>query len=370
MSRTRFGGFGARLLAAQGLVIVAGTASLLGVALTVAPVLFHRHLTEATGPISEDVTRHVDIAFSRSILISLGLAVTAASVTALLVGLFVTRRVLRPIQTMATSAELITAGNYGTRIPAVRLGSEFARLERAFNNMAATLAATERTRAEILRDVAHEFRTPLTTVRGYTEAIADGVMPPDAEASRTIEAELARMERLVHDIALVSSAEERHLHLAKERTSAVEILTDAANTAQAAFATKGVTLAVETAENCPSVSVDRDRIQEVLANLLSNALQHTPEGGEVRLTASPQQDQVEFVVADTGDGIPASHLPRVFERFYRVGEGRSRQQGGSGIGLAIARALVQAHDGHIRAESAGPGMGSIFTITLPKADRA
>lgn len=364
----RFGGFGTRLLAAQALVILAGTASLLGVALTVAPAVFHRHLERATGPIPDSVARHVDIAFSRSILVSLGLAVTAASLTALLVGWFVTRRVLRPIRAMAGAAELITAGNYSARIPTARLGSEFSRLEEAFNNMAATLAATERTRAEILRDLAHEFRTPLTTVRGYTEGIADGVMTADAEVWRTVEDELARMERLVHDIALVSSAEERHLHLAKEPTAAAEILTDAANAAQATFTSKQVALAARTAENCPNVSVDRDRIQEVLANLLSNALRHTPEGGEVRLTARPQGDHVEVAVSDTGEGIPAQHLSRVFERFYRVGEGRSRQQGGSGIGLAIARALVQAHGGHIRAESSGPGKGSTFTITLPRAD--
>ena len=366
--RPELGGFGPRLLAAQGLVILAGTASLLGVALTVAPVLFHRHLARAAGPIPDDVARHVDLAFSRSILISLGLAVTAASVTALLVGLFVTRRVLRPIRAMATAAELITAGDYGSRIPTARLGSEFTRLEQAFNNMAATLAATERTRAQILRDLAHEFRTPLTTVRGYTEAIADGVISADAETSRTIEAEFARMERLLHDIALVSSAEERHLHLARVRTSAAEILTDAANAAQAAYTSKQVTLAVETAQSCPEVSVDRDRIQEVLANLLSNALRHTPEGGEVRLSARSQGDHVELAVSDTGEGIAAQHLSRVFERFYRVGEGRSRQQGGSGIGLAIARALVQAHGGHIRAQSPGAGEGSTFTITLPTAD--
>ena len=368
MNRASFGGFGARLLAAQGLVILAGAASLLGVALTVAPVLFHRHLARATGPIPDNVARHVDIAFSRSILISLGLAVAAASVTALLVGLFVTRRVLRPIQTMAAAAELVTAGNYGSRIPTAKLGSEFTRLERSFNDMAATLAATERTRAEILRDLAHEFRTPLTTVRGYTEGIADGVIAADAETAHTIEAELARMERLVHDIALVSSAEERHLHLAKEHTSPAQLLSDAADTARAAYSSKQVSLTVETADGTPDVSVDRDRIQEVLANLLSNALRHTPAGGEVRLSATQQQDQVELVVADTGGGISAKHLPRVFERFYRAGEGRSRQQGGSGIGLAIARALVQAHGGHIRAESPGPGKGSTFTITLPRAD--
>lgn len=364
----RLGGFGTRLLAAQGLVIVAGTASLLGVALTVAPVLFHRHLGQVAGPIPDDVARHVDLAFSRAILFSLGLAVAAASITALLVGLFVTRRVLRPIRAMASAAELITAGDYASRIPTARLGSEFARLEHAFNTMAANLAATERTRAEILRDLAHEFRTPLTTVRGYTEAIADGVMPPDSETSRTIEAELVRLERLVHDIALVSSAEERHLNLARERTRAAEILADAANTARAAFTGKRVVLAVETDKNCPDVSVDRDRIQEVLANLLDNALRHTPEGGEVRLAARPRGDSVELAVADTGEGIAGQHLSRVFERFYRVGQGRSREQGGSGIGLAIARALVQAHGGHIRAQSAGPGEGSIFTITLPTAD--
>lgn len=364
----RIGGFGARLLAAQGLVILAGTASLLGIALTVAPVLFHRHLTEATGPIPEDVARHVDLAFSRSVLISLGLAVTAASLTALLVGWFVTRRVLRPIRAMAGAAELITAGNYSARVPTARLGSEFTRLEEAFNNMAATLAATERTRAEILRDLAHEFRTPLTTVRGYTEAVADGVLVADSEVWRTVEGELAQMERLVHDIALVSSAEERHLHLDVQRVPAGELVSDAATTAQAAFASKQVALTVEGDGDCPDVAVDRDRFQEVLTNLLDNALRHTPPGGEVTLSAKPQQGHVELAVSDTGEGIPAQHLPRVFERFYRVGDGRSRDQGGTGIGLAITRALVEAHGGHIYAESPGVGKGSTFTVTLPRAD--
>lgn len=361
----RISGFGKRMLVAQALVILAGSTSMLVVALTVAQVIFHRHLGEAAGPLPEDVARHVDVAFSRSILIALGLAVAAASLTALTVGLFVTRRVLRPIQAMAGAAELISGGNYGTRISPAGLGSEFTSLERAFNDMAATLAATERTRAEILRDLAHEFRTPLTTVRGYSEAMADGVLTADAHTWHIIEAEVARMERLVHDIALVSSAEERHLHLERKDMSAAELVRDAVSAADATFELQGVRLTAQVDEGSLVVSVDDHRIQEVLANLLDNALRHTPSGGEVRVTAKRQQDQVELAVSDTGEGIGAEHLPRVFERFYRAGEGRSRDQGGTGIGLAIARALVEAHGGHIQARSPGPGKGSTFTVSLP-----
>lgn len=366
--QVRISGFGKRLLVAQALVILAGSVSLLGVALTVAPAVFRRHLDAATGPLPENLARHVDLAFSRSVLIALGLAVVAASITALGVGLFVTRRVLRPIQAMAAAAELIAAGNYGTRIHAAGLGSEFTSLESAFNNMAATLAATERTRAEILRDLAHEFRTPLTTVRGYSEAMADGVFTAEPETWRTIQAEIARMERLVHDIALVSSAEERHLHLDRRRISAAELVNDTVSTARTAFESRGVTLTGKTEDRPLQVYVDQQRMQEVLANLLDNALRHTPRGGEVQVEARRHRDHVDITVSDTGEGISTEHLPRVFERFYRVGEGRSRDRGGSGIGLAIARALVEAHGGHIKASSAGPGTGSTFTVSLPATD--
>lgn len=364
---TRVGGFGARLFVVQSLVILGGTASLLGVALTIAPILFRERLERAIEPLPDDVAGSVGLAFEQSILISLSVAVTVASAIGLLVGWLVSRRVQRSVLAMAESAESIAASDYRVRIPAAGLGSEFTRLEDSFNDMAAALAATERTRVETLRDLAHEFRTPLTTVRGYTEALADGVMTADADVWRTVASELARMERLVRDIALVSNAQERQLHLALKRVPVAELVVDAIATAEPGFAAKQVALTVEAHDAGLKVLVDLDRMHEVLANLLDNALRHTPAGGEVHLAARPVRDHVELAVSDTGEGIAAVHLSRVFERLYRVDDGRSRDHGGTGIGLAIARALVEAHDGRIRAESPGPGQGSTFRVTLPRA---
>jgi signal transduction histidine kinase len=208
----------------------------------------------------------------------------------------------------------------------------------------------------------------LTTVRGYTEAMADGVMPADRETLRTMEAELTRLERLVADLTLVARAEERHLHLRKLRTPVADLIGSAVAAAATAYDRKGVTLLAEIEDGCPDVPVDRDRIQEVLANLLSNALRYTPAPGGVTVTARRRTDDaVELEVTDSGEGIAAEHLPRLFERFYRADQARAGDRGGSGIGLAIARALVLAHDGQIHARSAGPGLGSTFSVVLPAA---
>lgn len=358
-------GLGPRLLLAQGLVILAGGATLLGVALVLAPGLFQAHLDRVAGPFTDDLATHLGEAFARAVLISLALAMAAATAAALGVSWFVTRRVVRPVRAMAEAAELIAAGGYAARVGAAGLGSEFEAFGRAFNRMAASLAATERIRAEMLRDLAHELRTPLTSVRGYVEALADGVLSLDGATVETLDSELARVERLVADIATVSRAEERRLDLHLQRTAPGDLVAGAVAAAERAFEGRGLRLVPEVADGVPAVSVDRDRMHEVLANLLDNALRHTRAPGRVVLAARHRGGAVQLVVNDTGDGIAAEHLPRVFERFYRVDDGRSRGRGGSGIGLAIARALVEAQGGHIRAQSPGPGAGSTFTVTLP-----
>jgi len=358
-------GLGPRLLLAQGLVILAGAATLLVVALVLAPGLFRDHLDRAAVPITDQLRRHIDEAFARATLISLGVAVTAALVTALALSWVVTRRIVRPVQAMADAAELIAEGDYAARVGTTSAGAELDALGRALDQMAVTLAATERTRTDMLRDLAHELRTPLTTVRGYVEALSDGVMTLDRDTVGTIDSELARVERLVDDIATVSRAEERQLDLHLRPTAAADLVTAAVAAAARAFDDGGVALLCEVHSGLPAVAADPDRVQEVLANLLDNALRHTPAGGRVTVTARRGPGVVELVVSDTGDGLDPEHLTRVFERFFRVDSGRSRRRGGSGIGLAIARALTEAHGGRIRAESPGPGQGSTFTVTLP-----
>lgn len=361
-------GFGPRLLMAQGLVILAGSVTVLAVALLLAPGLFRAHIDQAVGPIPADLAEHLQIAFASATLTSLLIGILAASLTGLAVSWYVTRRVVDPITAMAKAASDVAGGQYSTRVTETGLGVEFDAVGQAFNQMARDLAATERTRAEILRDLAHELRTPLTTIRGYHEALADGVMAVDQKTYALIEDELSRVERLVGDIARVSVIEERRYDLRLQQVHVKELLTTARASAARSFQEHGVTLSCDVSQDCV-MRGDPDRLQEVLANLLDNALRHTAAGGRVTLSAGCSTSTVQLAVADTGEGIAAEHLPRVFERFYRMDSGRSRSRGGSGIGLAITRALVEAHGGRIRAQSAGPGCGSTFTVTLPAAPR-
>ncbi len=360
--------FGPKLLMAQGLIVLAGSVTVLAVALLLAPGLFRAHLDQTVGPIPAGLAEHLQIAFARATLTSLLIGILAASLTGLAVSWYVTRRVVDPITAMAQAASDVADGQYSTRVSKSGLGVEFDAVGQAFNQMARDLAATERTRAGILRDLAHELRTPLTTIRGYHEALADGVMAVDQKTYALIEAELSRVERLVGDIARVSIIEERRYDLRLQQVHIKELLTTAKASAAQSFQEHGVSLTCDMSQDCV-VRGDPDRLQEVLANLLDNALRHTAAGGRVTLSAACSNNTAQLAVADTGEGIAAEHLPRIFERFYRIDSGRSPSRGGSGIGLAITRALVEAHGGRIRAQSAGPGTGSTFTITLPTEPR-
>lgn len=360
------GGFGARLLLSQLLIIVVGGSTLLIVALGLAPGLFRMHVERTVGPITPELAAHLDMAFARATLVSLAVATSAATLAALAVGAFVTRRAVRPMRELARAAAAVAEGNYATRVPETGFGYEFATLNQAFNQMARDIAATERTRAEMLRDLAHELRTPLTSVRGYHEAIADGVLPADRATFARVDAELSRIERLVQDLGTVSRAEERRLDLRLRPVHVADLVTSAADSAALSYQHTGVTVRTDLTTEDAQVRVDPDRLHEALANLIANAVRHTPAGGTVTLRSRTTRSWVQIEVADTGEGIAAEHLPRVFERFYRVGGGRSRDTGGSGIGLTITRALLKAQGGDIQAQSPGPGQGATFIISLPR----
>ena len=360
------GGFGARLLLSQLLIIVVGGSTLLIVALGLAPGLFRMHVERAVGPITPELAAHLDMAFARATLVSLAVATTAATLAAVAVGVFVTRRAVRPIRELARAASAVAEGNFAVRVPETGFGSELATLNTAFNQMAQDIAATERTRAEMLRDLAHELRTPLTSVRGYHEAIADGVLPADRDTFSRVDAELSRIERLVEDLGTVSRAEERRLDLRLRPVHVADLVTSAADSAALSYQHTGVTVRADPATDDSQVRVDPDRLHEALANLIANAVQHTPTGGTVTLRSRTTTSGVQIDVADSGEGIAAEHLSRVFERFYRVDAGRSRDTGGSGIGLTITRALLKAQGGHIRVESPGLGQGTTFVISLPR----
>jgi two-component system sensor histidine kinase BaeS len=364
-------GLGARLFAATGLVVIAGAGTLLAVALLVAPQVFHAHLRMALGTIPTATGQHVDDAFTRAILLSLVIAVLVATLAALAVAWLVSRRIAAPVSDLAAAVGLVAAGGYDARVPDPGLGPEFAALTDGFNAMAGRLAATEQVRQRMLADLAHELRTPVASIEATVEAVADGILPAAEPTWATLTDQTHRLGRLVADIAAVSHAEERSLHLDPHPQPLADLAAEAAAAIQARYRAKGVYLRLDCAPDTPAVAADAHRLGEALANLLDNALRHTPPGGTVTVTTGPGSQSgrpvAQLTVADTGDGFDPQTVGRLFERFYRADAARVRDGAGSGIGLTITKAIVTAHHGTLHAASPGPGQGATFRITLPAA---
>jgi len=367
-SRLRPAGLATRLFVAQLLVVVTGAVTLWLVAAAVGPPIFRNHLDRAGVNVAPETTGHVEDAFISASAVSITVAVLAALLAALAVSVYVSRRIAGPVGALAEAAEQVAGGEYAVRVPAPRMGTELGTLAASFNVMASRLEATETTRRRLLADLAHEMRTPVATLDAYVEGLEDGVATLDADTAAVLRAQTSRLARLADDVAAISRAEENRLDLHPTASEPRQLVTAAIKAASELYAAKGVALAADAASGLPMVVVDRDRLGQALGNLLDNALRHTPVGGTVTIGARPANGgYVELFVSDTGAGIPAEHLPRVFERFYRVDQARDRAHGGSGIGLAIAKALVEAHGGRISVTSSGPGTGSTFVIRLPAA---
>jgi signal transduction histidine kinase len=305
-------------------------------------------------------------AFRQAMTQALVLATGVAVVAAVVVSLFVTRRIVGPLQQLAAASHRIADGHYAERVP-VTTQDELGDLAESFNAMAGALEATERRRRELIGDVAHELRTPIATIEGYLEGLLDGVVEPGPPTWALLHGEAGRLRRLVDDLQELSRAEARQIPLALRPTDPSQIAQVALDRLAPAFAEKGLDLRLDIPRSLPSVRADADRAVQVLSNLLSNALRYTQTPGIVELTLRLADEAVEFSVCDSGIGIATEDLPRVFERFYRVDKSRSRALGGSGIGLTISKALVESMGGRIWAESAGSGQGSTFTFTLPRA---
>lgn len=362
-------GLAGRLFAAQAMVVLAGAATLGLVTVLTGPAIFHDHLRQAYGQVSAETAHHVEEAYASANTIALGVGLTAALVAALAVSAFVARRLARPVRQLAAAAAQVADGHYTARVAPPGIGADFDTVVDSFNAMAARLADVEATRRRLLGDLGHELRTPLATIEAYVEAAQDGVAVADEDTWTVLATQTARMRRLVEDIAAVSRAEEHQLDLHPVRMPPGDVVASAVAAARPRYAAKGVTLHERTAFGVPEVTADPQRVGQVLGNLLDNALRHTPPGGEVTVTTDGDGDTVRITVADTGGGIAAEHLPHLFERFYRADAARDRDHGGSGIGLAIAAAIVTEHGGRITADSAGPGTGATFTITLPPVAR-
>lgn len=367
-STGRRGSLAARLLGAQSLVLLAGAATTWVVASMVAPGTFHTHLQHAGVGHTAAEAIHVERAFNDSLLIALGVALVTSVLMALGVTAYFTRRVQRSTAAVAESAVDIASGQYRARVPSPGLGSEFDLLATTINELAERLGDVETTRRRILADLAHEMRTPLASIEAHLEAVEDGVRELDEATLAVLHSDTRRLQRLAEDISAVSQAEEGRLESRPVPTMAGTLLESAAAAARDAFDAKGVALLVDADTVAGPVLVDPQRMAQVLGNLLDNALRHTPPGGTVKLTVGqPDRRWVELKVGDTGEGIDPAHLPHVFERFYRADAARARSRGGSGIGLTISRALVEAHGGRLSASSEGLGEGATFTVRLPVA---
>ncbi len=295
---------------------------------------------------------------------SLLLAGLAAVALALLLGYAISWRLTAPLRQLTQAASAIASGDLSRRVP-VTGRDEVADLGRAFNQMAASLEEGEIQRRNLMADVAHELRTPLAVIQGNLQAILDGIYPLDQAQVAGLYDETRLLARLVDDLRELALAEAGQLRLERERLDLVELARNVtAHFAATAEAAGVALLAPEADGEIVPVMGDADRLGQVLRNLLSNALRHTPAGGQVAVRVERNERWARLIVSDTGAGISAADLPHVFDRFYRGSKSRGRRVGSAGLGLAIARHLVIAHGGEITVESV-EGQGATFTVTLP-----
>lgn len=297
-------------------------------------------------------------------------SLVGASIVGLLIGVALAvgfaRTVARPLQEMVHASHRLAAGHYAERVTVPKV-SDLAELAVAFNAMAGELEKTERLRRDLIANVAHELRTPLSCLQGNLEALRDGVFEPDPTLLADLHGEALRLGVVLDELQNLAMAE---AGLAIHDLTAVDLADLVARVVRllrAEFVRKGVTLHEKFPDALSPVQADAARLEQVITNLLTNALKFTPDGGQVSISANQWGDgTVELVIADTGIGLPSEELNRIFDRFYRAASARRSSPAGAGLGLAIARAIVEAHGGRIWAESKGPGRGSTFHVALPE----
>ena len=296
------------------------------------------------------------------------LAALIAGSTGLLLSIAVARRILKPVEALTAAARGMEAGDLSRRVP-VRGEDEIAGLARAFNAMADRRATAERLRRDLVNDVAHELRSPLTNLRGQIEALQDGLAAPTPETLASLEEEARLLERLVDDLQDLALAEAGQIELERGPVDLKAEVQRAVQGLRPRLDEKDLRVEIDIPErpgSLPPVSADARRVGQILRNLLGNAATHTPPGGLVRVSAWGEAGEVRTTVADTGPGIPPEHLPFLFERFYRTDASRARATGGAGLGLAIVKQLAEAHGGRVWVESE-PGRGAVFGFSLPAA---
>ncbi|MDP2663381.1 MAG: ATP-binding protein [Dehalococcoidia bacterium] len=307
--------------------------------------------------------QEADASFLDAVSRWLIMASGAGVILAVLMTLVISRRILGPIESLTAAARRMERGDLDSTV-GVQGKDEIGELAHAFNAMAGAVGRNEALRRQMVSDVAHELRTPLTNIRGYLEGLRDGVFTPDRDTLDSIYQEAGSLERILDDLQDLALAEAGKLLLNRQPAAVKEVADRAISGVRPHFMARGVKLQTSIPEYLPLIDADAERVGQVLGNLLNNALSHTPENGTVTISARREGGTVEISVADTGAGIAPEHLPNVFERFYRADPSRTRATGGAGLGLSIARQIVEAHGGRISVESE-LGKGSRFTFSLP-----
>lgn len=357
-----------RFLASHLLVIAVGAATVFVAVGLVAPRAFDAAMGNAMGDgmagMGEMMSGLVRAAFQDAVQTALVGAVVAATVAAIIVSVALSTRLSGPIAGLAAASRRIADGRYAERVSASS-SDEIGDLADSFNRMAESLESTERRRLQLVGDVAHELRTPLTTLDGYLEGLEDGVVQPTGPTWKLLRRETARMSRLVNDLQELWRTEARQLSLSLATVDVTPELEGLRERFAGQAQEQGIELRLDLPSGPLFVRADRERLAQILDNFASNAIRYSSAGASVILAASADQDEAVISVVDQGPGLTGEQCQRVFERFYRVDPSRSRALGGSGMGLAIARALADAMDGRAWAESAGPGRGSTFRVALP-----
>ena len=354
-----------RLFVSYALVALVGAVAAYLTVRVLAPQLFDRQMDmmgNGDGMMGAHPTSSVHAAFASALDTALLIGLVVAVAAAAAVAAVVTRQLLRPLDAVRAATRQIAAGHYESSVP-LPAEPELAELASDVNALADALAATETRRTRLLGEVAHEMRTPLTTLDGYVEGMIDGVFAADPETLASLSAELRRLHRLAEDLSSLSRAEEQRLELQPVDADLAELVRRSVSRLAPQFHDAGVELTIDAPAEVP-VHVDSDRISQVMTNLLGNALLASAAGGRVAVRVHASAGHAQAVVTDTGVGLAAEDTERVFERFYRA-PGQPRRSSGSGIGLTISRGIARAHGGDITAASEGPGRGASFTLVLP-----
>lgn len=357
-----FRGLGPRLLLSHLAAIATATGTFIITFRILAPEVFGHRIQGAGGPSGpggpggwgKQVIQTFESSVDTAILVSILVGAVAAAVVAWVM----TRILTRPVEDIRRTTHSLAQGNYTERVAEPSI-TELAELAGDVNELAAALEDTETTRAQLVSDVAHELRTPLTSINGYVEGAADGVFTYD-EMLVAVTDETRRMRKLVDDLSLLSRAQEGVLTLDKTDADISALVATVADRLRPQFESAEVDLVVRGEE--VHAQVDAGRISQVFTNMIGNALGHTPAGGTVTIDTTGTPTGVQVTIVDDGDGIRAEDLPHIFDRFYR---GTTTERTGTGIGLAIARSIIDAHGGNVEATSDGPGTGATMTVRLP-----